>query len=82
MPKTRFDKHSKPQIDKVKAIVLERMSALGINYADMAGLIGVSSSTVSNWMRSPSSKWPFGEVVQMMKVMNVPVEDFTSAVRY
>ena len=56
MPKTRFDKHSKPPIDKVKAIVLERMSALGINYADMAGLIGVSSSTVSNWMRSPSSK--------------------------
>ena len=57
MPKTRFDKHSKPPIDKVKAIVLERM-------------------------RSPSSKWPFGKVVQMMKVMNVPVEDFTSAVRY
>lgn len=82
MPKTRFDRHSKPPIDKVKAIVLERMSALGINYADMAGLIGVSSSTVSNWMRSPSSKWPFGKVVQMMKVMNVPVEDFTSAVRY
>lgn len=82
MPKTRFDKHSKPPIDKIKAIVLERMSALGINYADMAGLIGVSSSTVSNWMRSPSSKWPFGKVVQMMKVMNVPVEDFTSAVRY
>ena len=82
MPKTRFDKHLKPPIDKVKAIVLERMSALGINYADMAGLIGVSSSTVSNWMRSPSSKWPFGKVVQMMKVMNVPVEDFTSAVRY
>ena len=82
MPKTRFDRHSKPPIDQVKAIVLERMSALGINYADMAGLIGVSSSTVSNWMRSPSSKWPFGKVVQMMKVMNVPVEDFTSAVRY
>ena len=82
MPKTRFDKHSKPPIDKVKAIILERMSALGINYADMAGLIGVSSSTVSNWMRSPSSKWPFGKVIQMMKVMNVPVEDFTSAVRY
>ena len=82
MPKTRFDKQSKPPIDKIKAIVLERMSALGINYADMAGLIGVSSSTVSNWMRSPSSKWPFGKVVQMMKVMNVPVEDFTSAVRY
>ena len=77
MPKTRFGKHSKPPIDKVKAVVLERMSALGINYADMAGLIGVSSSTVSNWMRSPSSKWPFGKVVQMMKVMNVPVEDFT-----
>ena len=55
MPKTRFDKHSKPPIDKVKAIVLERMSAMGITYADMAGLIGVSSSTVSNWMRSPSS---------------------------
>ena len=82
MPKTRFDKQSKPPIDKIKAIVLERMSALGINYADMAGLIGVSSSTASNWMRSPSSKWPFGKVVQMMKVMNVPVEDFTSAVRY
>ena len=82
MPKTRFDKHSKPPIDKIKAIVLERMSALGINYADMAGLIGVSSSTVSNWMRSPSCKWPFGKVIQMMKVMNVPVEDFTSAVRY
>ena len=82
MPKTRFDKHSKPPIDKVKAIVLERMSAQAITYADMAGLIGVSSSTVSNWMRSPSSKWPFGKVVQMMKVMNVPVEDFTSAVRY
>lgn len=82
MPKTRFDKHSKAPIDKVKAIVLERMSALEITYADMAGLIGVSSSTVSNWMRSPSSKWPFGKVVQMMKVMNVPVEDFTSAVRY
>ena len=58
------------------------MSALEMTYADMAGLIGVSSSTVSNWMRSPSSKWPFGKVVQMMKVMNVPVEDFTSAVRY
>ena len=82
MPKTRFDKHSKPPIDKIKAVVLERLSALGITYADMAGLIGVSSSTVSNWMRSPSSKWPFGKVVQMMKVMNVPVEDFTSAVRY
>ena len=82
MPKTRFDKHSKPPIYKVKAIVLERMSALEMTYADMAGLIGVSSSTVSNWMRSPSSKWPFGKVIQMMKVMNVPAEDFTSAVRY
>ena len=82
MPKTTFDKHSNPPIDKVKAIVLERMSALEITYADMAGLIGVSSSTVSNWMRSPSSKWPFGKVVQMMQVINVPVEDFTSAVRY
>ena len=82
MPKTRFDKHSKPPIDKVKAIVLERMSALEITYADMAGLIGVSSSTVPNWMRSPSRKWPFAQVVQMIEVMNVPAEDFTSAVRY
>lgn len=82
MPKTRFDKHSRPPIDRVKAIVLERMSAMGITYADMAGLIGVSPSTVSNWMRSPSSKWPFGKVIQIMKVMNVPFEDFTSAARY
>ena len=82
MLKTRFDKRSKPPIDQGKAIVLERMSALEMTYADMAGLIGVSSSTMSNWMRSPSSKWPCGKVGQMMKVMNVPVEDFTSAVRY
>lgn len=82
MPKTRFDKHSKPPIDKVKAIVLERMSSLELTQADVADLIGVSPSTVSNWMRSPSSKWPFGKVLMFMKATNVPFEDFASAARY
>ena len=82
MPKTRFDKYARPPVDKVKAIILERMSSLDLTQEDVAGLIGVSSSTVSNWMRASTSKWPFGKVMLFMKVTNVPFEDFTSAARY
>lgn len=82
MPKTRFDKHARPPVDKIKAIILERMSSLDLTQEDVAGLIGVSSSTVSNWMRDSTSKWPLGKVVGFMKATDVPFEDFAAAVKY
>lgn len=82
MPKTRFDKHSMQPVDKVKAIVLERMDALELTQEDVAVLIGVSSSTVSNWLRASASKWPFEKVLVFMKATNVPFEDFAAAIKY
>ena len=82
MPKTRYDKYARTPVDRLKAIVLERMDALELTQEDVAALIGVSSSTVSNWLRASASKWPLEKVLVFMKATKVPFEDFAAAIRY
>lgn len=85
MPKTIFDKHAKPKRpapDYLKALILERVQALDVSNAEMAGALGVSLGTWRARRMCPTSKWELGELVKAAVHLGIEPEDFRAAIRY
>lgn len=84
MPKTHLtQKYSRkgPAYDPVKALVLERMDALGVTSESMADVLGCSRSTAYRWVSRPSQDWPLGQLLHVCRALEIDQEDLRQAIR-
>lgn len=85
MPRTRLDRYSapkRPATDRPKAMILERVNALGKSADDMAQALGVSKNTWFARLRQPTEHWPFGQLIAACQFLGVEPEELRAAIRY
>lgn len=71
----------KPKPDKVKALILERMSALDLTYDDIGAMLGLTHGTICKRMKTNTREW-LSEALVLCYALEVPIEDFRAAISY
>ena len=88
MPRTLLgDKYSppkapRPKPDYIKALILERCAALGVDSMELAKAMGVSRTTLYERRRQPTRNWTFAEILDACRFLGVDLEDLRAAIRY
>lgn len=79
MPKTTY-LGTVPEVDKIKALILERKNALGYSRAKMAAILGVSTTTYWSMMNRPIDTWELGEIKTMCKALGIPKDTLRAVI--
>lgn len=79
MPKTTY-LGTVPEIDKLKALILERQLTLGYSRAKMAKILGVSTTTYWQKMKRPIDTWELGEIKTMCKALGIPKDTLRAVI--
>ena len=58
MPKTKLDKMAIPEIDWLRAVILERMAVFGISRKDLAKSANVCYETMRQYFTYSPVDWP------------------------
>ena len=85
MPATRLTKkycESKPPIDPLKGLILERKMALKITPEQIANIIHCSEVTAWRRLNQPTREWKYGEILDLCEAMDVSIADLRELVRY
>ena len=85
MPRTKLgDKYSKPKPppDLIKALILERLKALGADPDKLCAAMGISKSTYYARLRMHTSDWPLGDLLRLCQYLGVELDALRAAIRY
>lgn len=75
MARTILDKYSRPKRDPIKALINERVGALGVGSVQLADYMGLGRTTASARMvRQHTEEWPLGEVRRLCQALRVEIE--------
>lgn len=70
-----------PPIDWLKAAILERMNALGLNREDVSTLSGISAGTFRAMMAKPPVEWEHRQRSAVMSALHLRIADFPADVQ-
>lgn len=70
-----------PPIDWLKAAILERMSALGLNREDVSTLSGISPGTFRGMMNRPPAEWDHHQRRAVLSALHLRIADFPADVQ-
>lgn len=79
MPKTTY-LGTVPEVDKIKALILERQQALGYSRTKMAEILGVSVTTYWQMMKRPVDTWALGEIKTMCRALGISKDALRAAI--
>ena len=83
MPRTRFDRFSKPAPDLLKGAILGAVHDQRRSYDDMAKAVGVSRST---WCRmvneQRTDEWPLAAIRSACAFLGIPPEELHGMILY
>ena len=79
MPKTIFDKKSK--YDKLLALILGTARVKGKSNSELALMTDLGESTIYTRFRHPEN-FTLGEVVQLGRGLNIPIEELRQSIMY
>ena len=86
MPRTKLtEKYCKPAApppDYVKAIILERIDALGKSPDAVASAMQYNRATWFSRKKQHTNQWPLGEIVRLCAFLGIPLEDLRASIRY
>jgi len=71
MPKVKLNR---PQIDEVKALILERQRAYKLTNTQMASYIGKSERTYQRMIQSGTNSWTVGDLFKLTRCIDIPKE--------
>lgn len=83
MPKTKLDKLAIPEIDWLRAVILERMAVYGISRKDLAKTANVCYETMRDYFTYSPTEWPIQVREAVCKrlgiktVLEVGIDEFT-----
>lgn len=58
MPRTNFDRINEPEIDWLRAVILERMAVKSINIKQLSDKVKVPYTTMRRYMTQSPESWP------------------------
>lgn len=71
----------KPEVDKVKGLILERQNALGYSEMHMAKLAGKSKTTYHRMMAERSSRdWTLRDILKLTNALGIPKDEVRAAI--
>lgn len=88
MPRTRLGEQFAPKtppappVDRIKALILERIQAHNESGEAMAAALGCSRSKWYELRSRPTTDWTLGELLAACKHLAVDLEDLRAAIRY
>lgn len=86
MPATRLTKKycqpKTPPYDPLKALVLERVHAMNYKQEDIAQIIGKTPNTVYSRLKGSMREWRYGELLDLCKALDIPIEELRNAIKY
>jgi hypothetical protein len=85
MPRTRLDRFSKPKApdaDPIKALILERMQALGIRNHMMAQAMLISEGSWYARKKAPTTEWTLGELIRAATYLGIEPDQLREGIRY
>jgi hypothetical protein len=85
MPRTRFDRYAapkRPDADPIKAVILERMHALGIRNHMMARAMLISEGAWYARKKAPTTEWTLGELIRAATYLGIEPEELREGIRY
>lgn len=78
MPRTNIGKQHR---DTLKELLQGRRAALGLDYIDIAPKVGMHRVTLSNKLNSSSDCLTIGELKQLCRVLDIPIEEARAAIK-
>lgn len=82
MPRTRFDKFSKPKLDPVKGLILAAGRDQHMTNDELADMAKVSRSTFQTMLNKHSDTWPLRRTLDLCFGLHIPIEEVRSSIRY
>lgn len=84
MPRTKLtDKYSAPpkrSPDRIKGLILEGMSAAGVNGERMAEELDFSIQTWYTRMKAPTTDWKLGELITACLFLGIDLDELRDAI--
>lgn len=78
MPKTNIGKKRR---DNLKELIIGRKEALGLSNIDLALKVGMSRVTLASKLASPSDCLTIGELKQLCRALDIPIEEARAAIK-
>lgn len=70
-----------PEVDKIKALILERQNALGYTQSEMANVAGFSLTKWREMVKSkPTTQWELGTILKLSKALGIPKDTIRAAI--
>lgn len=82
MPRSNFDKYSRPKIDPIKGLILTAGRDQHKSQTELAKMAGVSPATFSRMLNKHSVKWSLESILSLCDGLRIPIEEIRPAVRY
>lgn len=71
----------RPDVDKVKGLILERQKAYGYTEAKMAELSGYSQSKYQRMIRHQrTTEWKLGDILKLTTALGIAKDDVRAAI--
>lgn len=82
MPRSNFDKYSRPKLDPIKGLILTAGRDQHKSQTELAKMAGVSPATFSRMLNKHSVKWSLESILSLCDGLRIPIEEIRPAVRY
>lgn len=82
MPRTNFDKLSKPKLDPVKGLILSAGRDQDKTNAELAAMAKVSRSTFQAMLNEHSDTWPLRRTLDLCWGLHIPIDEVRAGIRY
>lgn len=82
MPRSNFDKYSRPKLDPIKGLILTAGRDQHKSQTELAKMAGVSPATFSRMLNKHSVKWRLESILSLCDGLRIPIEEIRPAVRY
>jgi len=73
MPYTSLSRRNEPPSDRLKATLLERQNAYGIQDSAIYTAMGISRGTYYNRLKQHTDLWPLGELKAALQTVHAPL---------
>lgn len=77
----KMAKIRQPEIDWLKAVILERMSVSDFSYADMATLSGIGVNRFGKIMKQPVPTWPYEDRKRVLRALQIRISELPGEVQ-
>lgn len=80
MPRTRFDKYKKR--DLILETIQGRVVCGEVPCEDIANCLGISPRQTYRWLKTPSAKWKYGDLIKVCRLIGISQDEFRELVTF